>query len=161
MTRGSLAALWTEMQIFVIVQVAGFKMKEWQREQRIEKRGGGRDGETPPLHAVNKPLLHMDAACVHPFLKVHTGSSDPLWIYIPLINLLHRGNNRPVPEHVTTFQLGKNTSPSCGQRKHWHYVHCSRVVMAKVCNLLLFLLSVEELDLCSHKYSFHHNFKQF
>lgn len=67
------------MQIFVIMQVAGFRRKERQREQRKGKeRGQGRDGETPSLHLLNTSLLHMDAACVQLLLKGHTGSSDAL-----------------------------------------------------------------------------------
>lgn len=66
------------MQIFVIMQVAGFERKGRLREQRSEKRREGRDGETPPFQIFDNPLLHIDAACVHLLLKGHTGRSDAL-----------------------------------------------------------------------------------
>ena len=42
----------------VIMQVAGFKRKEGQREQGSESSGGGGDADTPPIHML-AALVHL------------------------------------------------------------------------------------------------------
>lgn len=62
-----------DADFFVIMQVAGFKRKEGHRERGSEKSGEGRNGETPPLHMLTLPLVHMHICMqlVYTFLSSH------------------------------------------------------------------------------------------
>lgn len=111
----STSALWTEMQICVIMQVVGFKRKEGNTCMKGVKEEEMLRHLPSIVHMLTLPLIHRHAARVH--LLLSHRPHDALCIYKPFINLLQ---NRPVTE-----RLERDTAPSCVQKKHCSTLSCS------------------------------------
>lgn len=115
----SLPALWTGMQIFVIMQVAGFKREEGQRGKREWKqwRRKRKVRRLPSICSICLSSVCMQLRSTS--FSLHTGSVMHCeFIQLSLISCIEKATTGPRLNALHWwFRLERKTTPSCVQRQ--------------------------------------------